>query len=295
MSEFLQYKEKWLVAVAANIHEWFPVAVAVALARYFNSKTEEAFPSVDTLADELDTDRRNAQHALDRLVRAEWLTRTRSRGRGPNHYRISFPSTYYSTRSTACDDTLFNSNEAASTAYHRTPDRVSAHPEPRGITRPNLEELRLEPRTPRRRAAQTSPTSRKAGIKGTTIPKGWELATPHLASARQLAGWDADRAEEERQKFVDWHTDHETERRDWSGRAAAQLWQNWCRQGRTIDKRDGERETQTTGAIKPGVQRAVNGAQRWVNQQRAAAAGLYVGSSSDQTKLQTGHDENQEG
>ena len=74
MNNFLQHKEKWLVAVAANIHEWFPVAVAVALARYFNSKTEEAFPSVDTLAEELDTDRRNTQRALDRLVKAEWLS-----------------------------------------------------------------------------------------------------------------------------------------------------------------------------------------------------------------------------
>ena len=60
MNEFLQHKEKWLVAVAANIHEWFPVAVAVALARYFNSKTEVAFPSVDTLAAELNTDRRKS-------------------------------------------------------------------------------------------------------------------------------------------------------------------------------------------------------------------------------------------
>jgi hypothetical protein len=289
VSDFLQYKEKWLVAVAANIHEWFPVAVAVALARYFNSKTEEAFPSVDTLVDELDTDRRNAQHALDRLVRAKWLTRTRSRGRGPNRYRISFPNTYYSTRSTACDETLFNGNEASSTACHYTPNRVPGHPEPRGITRPNLEEPRLEPRTPRRTA---TPRTR---IKRTTIPKDWELATTLLASARQLAGWDADRAEEERQKFVDWHTDHETERRDWLGRAAAQLWQNWCRQGRRIDKRDGERGRQTAAAIKPGVRRAVSGAQRWINQQKAAAAGLYMGSGSDQTKLQTENDESQEG
>ena len=131
MSDFLQYKEKWLVAVAANIHEWFPVAVAVALARYFNSKTGEAFEAFDTLVDELDTDRRNAQHALDRLVRAKWLTRTRSRGRALNRYRISFPNTYYSTRSTACDETLFNGNEASSTACHYTPNRVPGHPEPR--------------------------------------------------------------------------------------------------------------------------------------------------------------------
>jgi hypothetical protein len=131
-------------------------------------------------------------------------------------------------------------------------------------------------------------------INRTTIPEDWAIGTTHLAIAHRLARWDADRAKEERQKFVDWHTDHETERRDWSGRAGAQLWQNWCRQGRTIDRRAGERDTQTAGAIKPGVRRAVNGAQRWVNQQRAAVAGLRAGSGSDQTKLETGHDETQD-
>lgn len=285
MNNFLQHKEKWLVAVAANIHEWFPVAVAVALARYFNSKTEEAFPSVDTLAEELDTDRRNTQRALDRLVKAEWLKCTRSRGRNPNYYRISFPATYYGARSTACDGTSFKGTEAAPTACHQTANRVPTHSEPCAVTRPNLEEPRMEPRTP----WCTAPQDNSAGVrkrtstKRTTIPKNWELTTTLLASARQLAGWDADRAEEERQKFVDWHTDHETERRDWSGRAAAQLWQNWCRQGRTIDKRGGVRETQTAGAIKPGVRRAVNGAQRWINQQKAAADGLYAVSGPDQS------------
>src|SRR5438132_12037544 len=82
---FIIRKLEWMEAVAADIHEWLPLAVAVKLAaRYFNNQSETAWPGIDRLAEELGTHRRNIQRAMDVLVDAGWLERERERRGGRN-------------------------------------------------------------------------------------------------------------------------------------------------------------------------------------------------------------------
>jgi hypothetical protein len=63
MSDFVRRKEEWLRAVAADtrLHEWAPLAVAVALGSYLNSISEEAWPGIERLAEDLNADRRSCQ------------------------------------------------------------------------------------------------------------------------------------------------------------------------------------------------------------------------------------------
>jgi len=79
MNDFVRRKEQWLRAIAADTRllEWAPLAVAVALGSYLNNTSEEAWPGIERLAQDLNADRRSCQRALDRLVEAGWLRRTR--------------------------------------------------------------------------------------------------------------------------------------------------------------------------------------------------------------------------
>jgi Helix-turn-helix domain len=80
---------EWMRVVAAEIHEWLTLAVAVQLAgRYLNSKTKDAWMSADTLAAELNTDRRSVQRAFDKLVEVELLKCERGGRGGRNYYWI---------------------------------------------------------------------------------------------------------------------------------------------------------------------------------------------------------------
>jgi hypothetical protein len=77
-----QQKEAWLRTVAAKFHEWRPVAVAIEMADYFNSKSKDAWPKTETIARNLGIDRRGVRRALDQLIKAGLLGR-RIGGRGP--------------------------------------------------------------------------------------------------------------------------------------------------------------------------------------------------------------------
>lgn len=88
-NDWVALRFEWLRVVGAELHEWLPLAVAGRLAgQYFNSQSKEAWMSADTLADDLNTDRRNVQRGLDKLIAAK-LLRCRRGGRGGrNYYRI---------------------------------------------------------------------------------------------------------------------------------------------------------------------------------------------------------------
>src|SRR5262249_60516401 len=80
----VKHRMQWLEAVARDKRmRGLPSACAILLAtRYVNSKNGMAWPSIDRLASELDTDRRNCRRALDRLVDAGWIGRSLGGGRG---------------------------------------------------------------------------------------------------------------------------------------------------------------------------------------------------------------------
>ena len=78
----VKYRLQWLEEVAVDKRmRGLPLACAVLLAtRYVNSESGLAWPSVDRLARELQTDRRNCRRALDR-TRGYRLARSQHRWR----------------------------------------------------------------------------------------------------------------------------------------------------------------------------------------------------------------------
>lgn len=87
----VKYRLQWLEEVAVDKRmRGLPLACAVLLAtRYVNSESGLAWPSVDRLARELQTDRRNCRRALDQLVDTGWLGRSIGGGRGrSNRYYL---------------------------------------------------------------------------------------------------------------------------------------------------------------------------------------------------------------
>jgi hypothetical protein len=88
---WLKRKHQMLKKAAQNpALSGIPLRVAVLLGVvYLNSKTEEAWPSVETLAGDLDTDRRNIQRAIAKLVEAGLICCERGKGRLSNIYRLA--------------------------------------------------------------------------------------------------------------------------------------------------------------------------------------------------------------
>jgi hypothetical protein len=91
-ASFAKRKEDWLRGVAADprIRKWAPLAVAFVLTSYLNNETEDAWPSVDRLARDLNTDERNIRRALEALAQSGWLNVRRGGGRKKtNRYRMN--------------------------------------------------------------------------------------------------------------------------------------------------------------------------------------------------------------
>lgn len=283
MNDFLQYKEEWLVAVAANIHEWYPVAVATALSRYMNSKSEMAFPAVATLAEDLNGDRRHVQRALNRLIKEKFLICKHSHGRHSNKYQLSFPAKYYQAQSTAPDEARFKDHP---TAPDQAPNRARRGPQPRLTGRTNLEEPRRTQEAPPASRTTSSQTGRRTAPQsrrpGHLIPTDWQPRAQQFSDAAQIANWDRARVEKERRKFITRNRDNGVLRRDWYGASAAQLWHSWCEWGLKIDTRNAAIDARNAVAAndqqyKPGVRRGIGGLSSFVKkQQQRAAAAEYV-------------------
>jgi DNA-binding MarR family transcriptional regulator len=92
-AEFVQQKFEWLMAVAADRRlRGLPVSVAVVLAaRYFNAKSGEAWPSMATLAKDLNVHWRSVQRSVRKLEDARYLRVSSGSGRASNTYRMHTP------------------------------------------------------------------------------------------------------------------------------------------------------------------------------------------------------------
>src|SRR5262249_12069529 len=79
----VKHRMQWLEAAASDKRmRGLPSACAILLAtRYVNSQHGMAWPSIDRLASELHTDRRNCRRALDRLGDSDWVARSLCGGR----------------------------------------------------------------------------------------------------------------------------------------------------------------------------------------------------------------------
>ena len=208
MNDFVRRKEQWLRAIAADtrLHEWAPLAVAVALGSYLNSTSEEAWPGIERLAQDLNSDRRSCQRALDRLVEAGWLRRTRGGGRRKtNRYKLN-NGLYASVsvgrnsgspdRNSGSHDRNSGSHDLKTAGYH--PPEPSSEPP-------------KEPSNNRRRRAAVQSNRSSDRRTGRTkacaqpFPESWEFGDAEAQVARRSdAQWDHERAQEEFHKFQRW-------------------------------------------------------------------------------------------
>jgi DNA-binding transcriptional ArsR family regulator len=217
MSDWARRKEDWLRLVAAEIHEWLPLAVAVELAAYFNSRSHDAWPSADTVAAQLGTDRRNVQRAIKKLAEAGLLTLRRA-----GQLRRCAMAGLESVPKDAEERTK-RSEERTRRSGGSVPDDTGARTVGRHNLRKNLRKgnLRESARTSRASPSLSDPPS-------TQFPEDWVLGDPEIAAAQQICpDWAVPECEEQFTRFRRWCLSHG---RSYSNWVAA--WQTWCQRGR---------------------------------------------------------------
>ncbi len=140
-ADFTRRKLNWLTAIATDRQaRGLPLALAVVLAcRYFNARTETAWPGIETLARDLDSDRRAVQRAVKQLVDGGWLRRTARGGNGRNSTNVymlplELPHVFRRARkggaATALKDPLGRSRRACKGGLDVPVRAVSEPPEP---------------------------------------------------------------------------------------------------------------------------------------------------------------------
>jgi hypothetical protein len=270
-------KLKWLEALAKDdLMRGLPLAIGVLLAiRYLNGKTENAWPAIGTLAEELDTDRRAVQRAINRLVASGWLRRTVRGGRDTNRYMlpIELPAQFRDRRRGGAET-------APRSAQGRSRDRCRGGLDGRLGAVPRPPDLKKNPRgNPRgsfAASAARAPGPRNCSFSrqedaggslkqdrtegGPSLPKkqrrrplpeGWVLGDNEMAAAQQVVDWDGERMGKEFDAFLSWHREKAPYSYDWEA-----AWINWCRKGVTFEHKSSKSTLRTDrgfGSILAGI------------------------------------------
>jgi hypothetical protein len=240
----MQHKEAFLTAVIAErrCRRWACLAAAVPIAAYINHKTQDAWPSIERLAQDLGADRRTVQRALRDLVAADLLVRRQGGGRKrSSHYELKG------------GQLAAVSDEKGGAAG---PKRAAVEPPKR---------KKNEPLNTRRSVAPYSArVDHPQSDKPTCFPPQWTFGSDEAATAlHSSARWPELRASREFEKFQHWHTERRTRSTNW-----AASWGRWCAKGHDIAVRDAAR---TQGKDKAGA--AAAGAAGWYERQKAYASG----------------------
>jgi hypothetical protein len=252
-ADWTRRKLSWLEAVACDRRtRGLPLAVAVVIAvRYLNSESENAWPAVATLAKAVDTDRRSVQRALRGLIDRGWLSCAR-RDRRTNVYRITLrsdaikgPDAAFGGRSTrrsksGLDTSLGGGLDAALTRElnpRRNPREGASAPAP--PNRPDCFPGRAQ-------------RGRRRSI---PLPDDWKLGAPEKEAALSVTDWDPERAQNEFDRFLDWHRARQPFSYDWVA-----AWTNWCRR----DSDSGGRRS----APLTGVRSAVLELRDWLDEKK---------------------------
>jgi len=255
----VKHRMQWLEAVASDKRmRGLPSACAILLAtRYVNSQHGMAWPSIDRLASELHTDRRNCRRALDRLVDAGWIGRSLGGGRGrSNRYHLKKGTCAplsgtekggVHDRNRGAGDSVTDLNGGSSAP--RTLERINPGRNA-GVRRGAPSGSASWDKTTR----GVRPKQRKPL---TPFPEGWVLNLAQLHDAHRIAEWDQEQTEREFEKFQNWYLEHGVLRKDWP-----RAWQNWCIKGREIADRDRRQEART------GVRSAATGYKKWLDRQK---------------------------
>jgi hypothetical protein len=207
---------------------------------------------VATLAAKLGVDRRSVQRSLKRLVDAGLLDNLgKIKGRKSNSYVQSGSgvtgdiSAARATRRLGSGSGVTGGGGSGVTQIRRNRTREGTRESPR-LRRDALSEplgfdtcltqakqafsRKTSPR-PRQGNALSGKKNASAGNSSTKnqaleFPGDWSFGNDELAAAKQIAGWDLVRVEQEFESFRDWHQQRAKHSHDWPA-----AWRSWCRRG----------------------------------------------------------------
>jgi hypothetical protein len=227
--------------------------------RYLNSESHDGWVGVNTLASQLGAARSSIMRALARLVEGGWLVRAQQGGSGwgdTNHYRLPTiipqpQSSVGATGSAGTSKRVARTLRKGSADATRTPRRKPRRESREGAP-PHSPQLSVERKQARTGSVQPMPAGRSGAVRNRkgggreplrSFPSNWEVGAAELHHAYSIAGWDANRAQQEFVRFRDYHRDEKDNRfRSWSVQ-----WRRWCDDGRKYDEkhvpRSGRRET----------------------------------------------------
>jgi hypothetical protein len=244
-------REAWRFTVAQNVRVWLPLAVVNVLDVYINNEKGYAFPKIETIARNLNTDRRNVQRAIKRLVDDGWVVLKRGGGAGKSH-RYYMGDGNGGVWNAVLDGKggvwnavleekggVWNAVLDAKRAAYGTPEprrrkRNLGEKRNLGGTRARDPDLSTgkEATGPSRSSTAARSTNHQR-FNGAQIPPEWQFGSEEAATAASsLAQWDLERAQVEFIKFHRHHTRNKTPARDWSAR-----WESWCDKGPEYERR----------------------------------------------------------
>lgn len=265
-SDFTERKLAWLEAVASDPDmQRLAVVVAVKLAtRYLNSKTGDAWPSIDRLARELTANPRNVRRAIASLVESGWLDKRRGgRGRGDsNRYRTRMGGVHAPLTERKRGAHLTEEGGAA--------DRKRrAHTPPEPVSEPGIEPVSSRNHRKTRSSYHTAGRSRSSvharSNRSKPFPQKWVFGPAEakiaLASSAQ---WGEVRAGEEFGKFRAYNLKKGSSWADWS-----EVWKDWCERGDKFSAGPQRRKDKVAGAV--------DGARAFYDKQEAAIHARQIG------------------
>jgi hypothetical protein len=214
--------------------------IAYAIAQHMNRQKLWAWPTYETLSNEVRADRRSAIRNVDMLERRGHLTISRARGRHPNRYRwligdgqppqgdgVNGDSGVTVEADPNGDSGVTVETPNGDICHHPT---VTFDASNSDTTTPQ-NTLKNTLRNPLRDA-----TPKKGGRTKktrTSLPSTFCLAQQQLDDAQRIAGWNAKRAASEFERFKDNHRAKANVFADWPA-----AWRNWCRNGAEFDQRN---------------------------------------------------------
>jgi hypothetical protein len=290
--DWVAIKFEWLALIATEIHEWFPLAVATLLAgRYFNSKTHEAWMSADTLAADLDTDRRNVQRqGLNKLMSAGLLSCKGRGGHGARvHYWIS-DDVISEIRSILRKRWRATARQKNSSSWRATApeERATARQSWRATTRqsPGVKSEKEKERVraardslcppdsfaeqvegvlsgrSKRRQAKPSPQQatqrQRRRNEASDFPSDWKLGNEELSAAHRIAGWDFSKTEYEFDKFKADMLDQGATSHNW-----AKAWETRCYRGKDYETKQASQDRRPSA-----IESSVLGSADWLDEQK---------------------------
>jgi hypothetical protein len=242
-------KEKfdWLLAVAADrrlAHISEGVALVLA-AKYVNSKSGLAWPSIATLAKDLNVHRSSVQRGLKQLIAHGYLQQEEQRW-ASNSYSLRVAPLLRSrdaTRGGSRAATSGGSRDATQTLEENYKNGTRESPAAKAAAHSGP------------RFKKTSPRAGASSKRKTVWPEEWQCSSDELETAQHIAGWDEDRSYDEFDRFRDWCLQKNMHSADWPA-----SWRQWIRNGKEYEEKKSQQQ-------ESGYSGMLRGIKNWYDRQ----------------------------